>query len=696
MTSTIPLKEIEAIILPSDCSPTEMHAAGELSKRIKQSTGLTINIEKRNDNIPRCCIVIGFHPCSISKFYDINIKELGDEGYWIKTIDARVMILGSKVRGALYGVYAFLERIIGVRYFAPEVTHVPATSPDLVIPELSSKETPAFPYRAITYLDAMDPEFSPTQRVNLNPFAEPDMGGSFKFSPGKMTHTFYALVPPGKYFKDHPEYFSLVNGNRLEALGQLCLTNPDVIRIATETVIKWFEEEPDIVSVGVVQNDWTNYCECEKCKAMNRGNPSRSLLHFCISIANTINGRFPGKFIHTIAYTYTDTPPEGWTEKLPDNLIVVVCNMYPYRSNRPMDADPMNAKYYKNLLGWLAIVPQVFVWHYFVDFTHYLLPYPIWDTITQDLRIYKKVGVKGVLLQAGIGVGIYQEFQELKWYVFHKLLWDPELDWKALVAEFVEKYYGPAAVPVQEFIDDLLLIESRDNVSLHLYVGLEGNHVDKPAATRWQGLLLQALELAGKDQTYVERVERVLICADYAYLLLPAEHVVNLGTIKPKDLEYRKPVLERFVKLAKKFKISSNGEQVPIAAFIDCQEIITKENSFLAIAELAPLVTRVLEALLDKVKKNVDKDGHFRENDYITTLLKHGLNPINAGAWMKAKLLTIYEPTVPDNWHRFLDQDKAHRLLHPDLPDVKRKELPGLVLGMIKGLPHQKDVLDDE
>ncbi len=483
MTSVIPLREIEAIIVPLDCSPTEEYAAGELSTRIHQSTGLAIKIEKTNNNIPRCCIIIGLHPASVNMVHDFNTGELGDEGFWIRTLEARVLILGSRVRGALYGVYSFIEQLLGVRYFAPEATHVPVMSPDIAIPDFSSKETPAFPYRAITYLDAMDPEFSPTQRVNLNPFAEPELGGSFKFSPGKMTHTFYALVPPGKYYKDHPEYFSMVNGQRLESLGQLCLTNPDVIRIATETVIRWFEEEPDIVSVGVVQNDWTNFCECDACKAMDRGNPSRSLLRFCISIANAIKDRFPGKFIHTIAYTYTETPPDGWNEKLPENLIIVVCNMYPYRSNRPMDADPMNAKYYKNLLGWLAIAPQVFVWHYFVDFAHYLLPYPIWDTMARDLKTYKKAGVKGVLLQAGIGVGIYQEFQELKWYVFHKLLWNPDLDWKALVDEFVEKYDGPAAAPVQKFINDLIRIEKREDVQLHLYVGLEGNHIEKETSS---------------------------------------------------------------------------------------------------------------------------------------------------------------------------------------------------------------------
>ena len=115
----------------------------------------------------------------------------------------------------------------------------------------------------------------------------------------------------------------------------------------------------------------------------------------------------------------------------------------------------MNERYHSNLKGWLDIAPHVFVWHYFVDFTHYLLPYPIWKTMARDLQLYRDLGVEGVLLQAGIGLGLYQEFQELKMHVFHKLLWDPDLVLESLVKEFVESYYGPASPEIMEFITNI-------------------------------------------------------------------------------------------------------------------------------------------------------------------------------------------------------------------------------------------------
>ncbi|MBN2151375.1 MAG: DUF4838 domain-containing protein [Candidatus Lokiarchaeota archaeon] len=695
MAATIRLSDLAGIVLASGHSAAQGYAADQLGHYIALATGVTLKIIVEDAVIPECCFIVGDHPAIERIAPEIDVASLGDDGFWIRAKDRRVIIAGSKVRGAIYGAYTFLERHLGIKFLAPEVVHVPKGDPKFEIREFSMKEVPAFAYRAITYLEAMDPDFCPTQKINLSPFAEREKGGSYRFSPGKMTHTFYSLVPPDKYFKEHPEYFSLVNGERRQALGQLCLTNPDVVRIASETVIKWFEEEPDIITVGIVQNDWTGYCECENCRKVDRGNPARTLLQFCVLIASVVKDKFPGKFIHTIAYTYTENYPDDWHEQLPDNMIVVVCNMYPYRSNKPIDGDPMNAKYYKNLLGWLKISRHVFVWHYFVDFTHYLAPYPIWKTVAADLKQYRALGVEGVLLQAGIGLGLYQELQELKMWVFHKLLWDPDLDMNVLVHEFLKAYYGKAAPLVHKFIDSLMSIEDRPDVSLHLYVGLEGNHAKKDWVIQCQGWLEQALDAVKDDPATLERVEKVLLGLDYAYLYQPVEYEVLLGKVRPADLERRKQVLARFVVTTEKYKIRSHGEQVPISAFLDRQGFICKEHNVLAIAELAPLVYKMMESMLDKVKETMDEKHYFKENDFVIPALKRGFNPLELVGFMTSKRFAVYEPGVPDNWHRWLDVETTHKLLNPPVPNVRRSQLPALVLGMIKGLPGQKDELDE-
>lgn len=688
------LDSIDAVIMAPGHSPSQATAATELARHIEAVTGKRVATRVDGGPLPPDCIVLGDHPGLRDCFPPIDFAALGDDGYRLIVAGGRVAIAGSRVRGTLYGAYDFLERVLGIAFLAPEIVDIPPRDGPVVVGDMDVTEMPAFPYRVITNLDGLDPEFSATQRINLNPFAGEETGGSHKFSPGKMTHTFYALVPPAKHFKDHPAYFSLVGGKRLENLGQLCLTNPDVVRIATDTVMGWFEEEPDLMTVGIVQNDWTNYCECDACKAVDRGNPARSLLRFCAAIAGAVRDRFPGKFVHTIAYTYTETPPLDCKGIVPENMIVVACNMYPYRSNRPIDGDPLNERYHKNLEGWLAIAPHVFVWHYFVDFTHYLLPYPTWATIAADLRKYKAMGVEGVLLQAGIGLGLYQEFQELKMWVFHKLLWNPDLDLDGLVRTFVRRYYKDGAPAVQAMVDDMARIEARDNVHLHLYVGLEGGHVSRDWVVATAARVQAAIDGCADPATR-ERLARVLVCLDYAYLLLPATPVLLLGKLTTAGAAERRAVLDRFKAAVARFKITSHGESVPIAGFLARQELLAGEHDALAIAELAPLVTRVLETLLENVRGHATPAGHFVPNDFITSVLALGLNPIDLSHWMSSKGIARLEPGVPDNWHAWLDPAAVEAFLHPPVPRVRKGDLPSVVLGMIKGLPKQKDVLDD-
>lgn len=68
-------------------------------------------------------------------------------------------------------------------------------------------------------------------------------------------HTFYGLVSPEKYFVSHPEYFSLIDGKRTHDRSQLCLSNPDVLRIAIENIKAQIRREPQYLIYDVSQND---------------------------------------------------------------------------------------------------------------------------------------------------------------------------------------------------------------------------------------------------------------------------------------------------------------------------------------------------------------------------------------------------------------------------------------------------------
>ncbi len=45
------------------------------------------------------------------------------------------------------------------------------------------------------------------------------------------------------------------------------MTNPEVVKIATQTVLGWMHDHPEAKLYSVSQNDCYNNCQCPECKA---------------------------------------------------------------------------------------------------------------------------------------------------------------------------------------------------------------------------------------------------------------------------------------------------------------------------------------------------------------------------------------------------------------------------------------------
>ena len=170
----------------------------------------------------------------------------------------------------------------------------------------------------------------------------------------KICHTFTYLVPLAKYYREHPEYYALVDGVRRDVSWQLCLTNPDVLRIATEKVLELLAADPTAKMVGVSHNDnQRNYCRCERCAAVDAEEESHAgtELRFVNAIADEVKKRHPGVLVQTLAYQYTRKPPKLTRPR--DNVVITLCSiecdrLRPFGS--PKSAD-VNKAFVEDLLG---------------------------------------------------------------------------------------------------------------------------------------------------------------------------------------------------------------------------------------------------------------------------------------------------------------------------------------------------------
>jgi len=235
--------------------------------------------------------------------------------------------------------------------------------------------------------------------------------------------------------------------------GQLCLTNPDVLRLSVSAVLEWIREHPEATIYSVSQNDWDGWCECDNCRRTEReegGAHSGPILRFVNALAAEVEKKHPGKLIDTLAYLYSEAPPLRARPR-PNVRIrlcpIGVCQAHPY------EKCPYNAYFMKNLRAWSKITNQLYIWHYNTNFSNYLLPFPDFDERAADLPMYRRHGVVGLFLEGAYPPGGGGEMGELHAYVTARLLWDTAASPEKSVNEFLEAVYGPAAPPMRSFFD---------------------------------------------------------------------------------------------------------------------------------------------------------------------------------------------------------------------------------------------------
>ena len=285
------------IVVADDASPSTRHGAEELQTFLGQMTGAKLPIVSDTQPPAEREIILGDNAHLRKLGLKVDFQELGHEGYVIRTAGSNLVIAGGSLRGNMYGVYGLLEDHLGCRWFAPGVSRIPKHN-RLAIGPIDERQVPVLEYREPFTSDCFDGDWCARNRVNSSSGRLGEQhGGKVRFGSGFFVHTFNRLVPPGKYFDEHPEYFSLVKGKRLKDRSQLCCTNEDVIRICTEEILKAMRAQPDAFVFSVSQNDWHNYCECEKCQALAKQEDSQiaPVLQLVNRVAEAVERQFPDK-----------------------------------------------------------------------------------------------------------------------------------------------------------------------------------------------------------------------------------------------------------------------------------------------------------------------------------------------------------------------------------------------------------------
>ena len=548
-------KALYAILIPAAPSTQEQKAAADLAQWLAEMTGARFRVCREFDTEPKGKVIsIGATRLLAGSGSQIAKAELGDEGYAIDEADGNLFLVGGATRGPINAVYALLEEDLGCRWYSRFSQTIP-NEPTLKLRPVKRSYVPALEIRDPYYWEAFDGTWSLRNRPNSSVAAVPiEWGGNKAYA--LFVHTFGTLVPPDKYFKDHPEYFSEHNGTRDP--GQLCVTNPDVVKPAADTVKLFLRANSSAQIVSVSQNDSVPCCACAKCKAMGdaEGGASGPLLAFVNAVADEVGKDFPKVKISTLAYLDTFMPPK--TVKPRGNVAIQLCTDS-HAWSQPFLTIEETQQFQTAMKGWAAIGANIDIWDYTCNFSHYAGPMPNWQVVTDSIRFFVAHNAKGVMLQ-----GNYQtpgtSDGYMRCWVWGKLLWDPTLDTRSLMRDFVFGYYGEAAEPMWDYEGLLWNTWEKEH---HGWLQNPAGGIRYPMTLFDEDFMTKArdcfkrAEALAVDPSIRRRVEE----AELQILYADIERMAQSG--KPAHLTGFKAALDRFERIARREKMTHIQEGAP-------------------------------------------------------------------------------------------------------------------------------------
>ena len=539
-----------AIAVSKSATLVERNAATELAEYLRRITGRDFPVATTDSVTGTALFAVGPGAAkAAAPDLDLSKASLGNDGIVLKTVGEAVILTGAEgaARGTLYAVYEFLEKVGGVRWWTPRAETVPTNSA-LAVGPLDVRYAPPILYRealatAIRPLvwesDAKEPaRFAARLRFNGSFYKLPEAWGGCHATIG-WCHSFFTLVPPARHFAAHPEWYSLINGERRWEKAQLCMTNEGLIEELARAALAQLRANPHTNIISIDQEDWEGHCQCPGCRAIDKaeGSAAGSLLHGINRVAERIEREAPETLVTTLAYLYSRKSPATIR---PRRNVMIRLAVIERSAVQPI-GHRSNALIRHDLEAWSKTADRLAIWDYSANLGDYALTLePRFAVFGPDIRLYRDHGAISVFFEHTHGFSPVSDFGELGTWLMARLLWNPDQDDGKLVDEFLAGYYGSAAPPLREYLD--LLRATVGNQKLHSFCQQEADWMPLDAMNRATDLLRRAREAVGNDAELLPRVDQAALPLDQQWLLRHADYrheAARLGQpfLGPDDME---------------------------------------------------------------------------------------------------------------------------------------------------------------
>lgn len=420
-------KPLGRIVCLTDDDATR-NAAELLRRFVSEVSGASIPISYNHNISPKKGDVLIGETCNA-----------GEDGFRLLTRDGILHIMNGGDKGAIYGVARLLEDYIGVHYLASNYYQIDEHRKTVTLPEFDRVVTPAFRYRQTQSYSLEDPVFK--MWFGWEVPQEIFIGNLW-------VHTFNKILPSRRFGNEHPEYYALLNGERMPGdHSQWCLSNPDVFEACCRQLDSIFAANPELDMISVSQNDGNDtYCHCDKCMKIydEEGSISGAYIRF----VNKLAERYSDKQFSTLAYLFTYQPPKK-VKPLP-NVNIMLCDIDCKREATLTDNES-GQSFVEAMKGWAEISDNIFVWDYGINFDNQVSPFPNFHIMQPNIQLFKENNTTMHFSQNNAIRGT--DFAEMRTYMLANLMWNPYCNLDSVKSVFLKRFYGAAAPYIKEYQD---------------------------------------------------------------------------------------------------------------------------------------------------------------------------------------------------------------------------------------------------
>ena len=450
------------IVAAREADPVVKEAVADLKQYLKRTVAL--------DGRPR--FLVGAGAPGVTEA-DLPPRDAGVEAFRIRRRDGAIAIAGRYPVATANGVYTFIQKHLGVRWFTPGPMgeYVPPrkrpdvlenVADEVVSPVFSPREWEAF----------SNPKYGPRtwrQWARRNRLHSP---GASAYATADSFNSWLTRLWRTPGVVDRREFYPVVNGKRrvVDPFGKLpaalgtkqrrwiwapCWSNPELIEIVADNCRDYFTKHPDMTAVSFGLDDVDIYCECGPCRKLDGGtrpsfrgdasNVSNRFYWLLNQVASRLAKTHPDKLIKTLIYKNVRAAPTT-IDALAPNIVGTLAAST--ASTGEWRVEAVRGKEIAESKAWSRICSRLGRWDYLAMAE--LLPRYFPHLLDEAIKFDAAHGI--TIVGPNSTRAVLPHVAPMFWSA-QQLYWQPDLDIDDLLDEFFTGLFATSAGPMRDYFD---------------------------------------------------------------------------------------------------------------------------------------------------------------------------------------------------------------------------------------------------